>query len=213
MASLVLLVAAAVASEPQASPVQRPFHEIQQQLSELLKREAQAKTETARASAISDLCNLHQQVVRDIRYPTSDVLKEYRAKLWSRLVKTKSELKQRLARDSKNAAALQDAAALESTDAIAVVASDSLAHSLALLDQSQGGPSALLNFGGRAIPPDYGPALVDLIERTINPAFWDVVGGPGTIAYYAPLQCLVVRATSEVHENLGGLVLSLRGGP
>jgi hypothetical protein len=52
--------------------------------------------------------------------------------------------------------------------------------------------------------------LVDLIERTINPAFWDVVGGPGTIFYYAPLQCLVVRATTEVHENLGGFVGNVR---
>ena len=50
----------------------------------------------------------------------------------------------------------------------------------------------------------------DLIERTINPAFWDVNGGPGTIVYYAPLQCLVVRATAEVHGDVGRVVGDLR---
>jgi hypothetical protein len=51
---------------------------------------------------------------------------------------------------------------------------------------------------------------VALIERTINPNFWEVVGGPGSIVYYAPLQCLVVRATAEVHENIGGSVGDVR---
>ena len=80
-----------------------------------------------------------------------------------------------------------------------MVAADSLATSLSLLDKSQGGPARLMAFGGGPGPIDWGPDLVDLIERTINPAFWDVVGGPGSIVYYRPLQCLVVRATAEVH--------------
>src|SRR5205823_9827969 len=88
---------------------------------------------------------------------------------------------------------------LEGATPLSVSASDSLAESLYLLNQTQGGPSQLLGFGGGAFPNDNGLALVELIERTINPAFWDVNGGPGTIVYYAPLQCLVVRATSEVH--------------
>ena len=65
-------------------------------------------------------------------------------------------------------------------------------------------------FGGAAGPADWGPDLVDLIERTINPAFWDVAGGPGTIVYYRPLHCLVVRATAEVHGNVGRLIGDLR---
>ena len=55
-----------------------------------------------------------------------------------------------------------------------------------------------------------GQALIDLIERTINPDFWDVNGGPGTIIYYAPLQCLVVLATGEVHEQIGGVLDAVR---
>src|SRR5207253_10728677 len=102
------------------------------------------------------------------------------------------------------------ATAVASADAASGSAPDSPAASLPLLDHAQGGPGSLLAFGGAPVPPGYGPDLVALIERTINPAFWDVNGGPGTIVYYAPLQCLVVRATAEVHGNIGGLVGGLR---
>ena len=64
--------------------------------------------------------------------------------------------------------------------------------------------------GGRAGPPDWGESLVELIERTIAPAFWDVHGGPGTIVYYQPLRVLVVRATSDLHQGVGNLLQNLR---
>jgi len=190
----------------------RGFHEYQQQISDLFKQESQAESEIERAAAVRAMCDLHRQILRDSRYATSPVLKEYRGRLWSRLTKIKTELKQELARDAKvNQARLDDVAALETADRAAVIAADSLATSLALLDQTQGGPGSLLAFGGGAAPPDNGAALVALIERTINPAFWDTAGGPGTIVYYAPLQCLVVRATAEVHGKLGGALGGLRG--
>jgi len=213
MSSLALLVFAALAAEPavNTSPVQPAFHEFQRQVSDLFKQEAQAKDPVARTAAIRAMCDLHRQLVRDSRYATSDVLKEYRARVWSRLTKIKTELKQQLARDAKsNKEALADVAALETAEAAAVAAAESLGASLALLDGSQGGPGALLNLGGGPLAAANGADLVALIERTINPNFWDVVGGPGSIVYYAPLQCLVVRATAEVHENIGGLVGDVR---
>lgn len=62
---------------------------------------------------------------------------------------------------------------------------------------------------------DYGPELVQLIERVISPEVWDINGGPATIAYYAPGRALVVRAPGEVHPQVGQLVNDLRaaGGP
>lgn len=209
MASWVLLLAAAIGSEP-ASSDQRGFHEYQQQISELLRRESQAKDQAARAAAVQVMCELHGEIVHDSRYSTSDVLKEYRSRLWSRLTKVKGELKQQLARQKGNKESLENLAVLENADSLAVAAADSLATSLSLLDQSQGGVGSLLAFGGGPGPADWGPDLVDLIERTINPAFWDVVGGPGSIIYYRPLQCLVVRATAEVHGNVGGVLGNLR---
>ncbi len=64
--------------------------------------------------------------------------------------------------------------------------------------------------GGGAVMPDHGPLLVALIERTISPDFWDVHGGPGTVFYYRPLRVLVVRATDDVHGQVGGVLTGLR---
>ncbi|MFP6613621.1 MAG: hypothetical protein VB835_15020, partial [Pirellulales bacterium] len=57
--------------------------------------------------------------------------------------------------------------------------------------------------GGRA-EQDHGEDLVELIERVIAPDFWDANGGPGRIVYYKNLKVLVISATSEVHEQIGG---------
>ena len=85
---------------------------------------------------------------------------------------------------------------------------------MSLVGASAGGPSQLFAskgaFGGAERAPDYGLALVELIQTTIEPDSWDVHGGPGTIVYYAPLHALVVRATSEVHHKIGGAVKVIR---
>jgi hypothetical protein len=138
------------------------------------------------------------------------VLKEYRGRLWSRLTKIKNELKTQMARDRAGRASLETLQAIEAADSFSIAAADALASSLYLAGELQGGAAPLLALGGAPVPPDYGPDLVDLIERTINPAFWDVVGGPGTIYYYRPLQCLVISATAEVHGNIGGLLGEIR---
>jgi hypothetical protein len=203
MASWVLIVAATISSEP-------AFHEYQQRISELFKSESQTKQPGARAAAVRGMCELHSQIVHDSRYANSDILKEYRSRLWTRLTKHKAELKQQLSRSKANKDVLDALSSLESASGDDVAAAESLASSLSLLGQSRGGPGALLAFGGVAGPADWGPDLVDLIERTINPSFWDVAGGPGTIVYYQPLHCLVVRATAEVHGNVGRVIGDLR---
>jgi hypothetical protein len=60
---------------------------------------------------------------------------------------------------------------------------------------------------------DYGPELVDLIQRTISPANWDINGGNGAIVYFAPLRVLDVRAPSSVQGQIGGVLGPLRVGP
>lgn len=92
-------------------------------------------------------------------------------------------------------------------------ATESLATQLALVGATMGGPASLLSRPGGAFGGgrrDDGEALVELIQRTIHPDFWDVNGGPGTIIYYAPLHALVVRATDEIHGDVGGLARGLR---
>lgn len=211
MASLPLLLLVALAAPDQSpSATQTPFHEYQQRTSDLLKRESQSKTERDRAAAVASMCRLHADIVHDSRYSDSDVLKEYRSRLWSRLTKIKTELKTQLARNRANRAALDTLQVLESANSLDVAAADTLAYSLSLSNELQGGPAPLLALGGAPGAPDWGPDLVELIERTINPAFWDVVGGPGTIIYYRPLMCLVVTATAEVHGNVNNVIGGLR---
>ncbi len=207
---LTVLGAETTTTPAKAEP--RPFHAIQGEISDLLKREAQAKEPSARAAVLQRMCDLHGEILRDERYATSDTLADYRIRLWSRLRRVQADLKRQLARagEKEGQSTADNAASLAAADEVSLAAADSLATSLSMLDQSQGGPGYLLGFGGRAVPPDFGQDLVDLIEQTINPAFWDVNGGPGTIVYYAPLRCIVVRATSEVHGNVGGLIGGLR---
>jgi len=202
-------------SSPIAPPPVRRYHEVNADLRAALRREALAMTKTERAAAIYDLTQLYQELRRDPRLADSETLTEYKNRLWSRLVRAKREIERELAREprlgsdpSADGPATQEDAGL--VDAVCV----GLAESLHLTGQLAGGPAQLLTqlrgaAGGAAIP-DYGPALVDLIERTIAPGFWDTQGGPGTIVYYAPLRVLVVRATSEVHHDLGGVLGGLR---
>src|SRR5690349_14133391 len=105
MAISFLVLACALAAEPAAE--QRPLHEVQQELSQLLKSESQARTPQARAEAVRKMCALHSQIVRDPRFATSDVLKQYRGQLWSRLTKVKATLKQQIGRDADEAANMQ----------------------------------------------------------------------------------------------------------
>lgn len=202
------LCAAIFSAEP--APTLPGFHEYEQQLSSLLKQVSQAKSQATRAEFVGELCQLHQNLVRDPRYATSDVLKEYRHRIWSRLVKAKADVQRELARTTPKGPRGEKNRESTAIGPVELFASDSLSVSLALLDELQGGPGQWIARGGGPVAPDWGPGLVDLIERTIHPAFWDVAGGPGTIVYYRPLHCLVVRATSEVHGQLGGMVGDLR---
>jgi hypothetical protein len=221
MLQLSFLWLAALAADPAASSAPavsasaepRAFHAIQAEISDLLKREAQSsKDRAARAAVVRRMCELHGEIVADERYSESDTLQEYRGRLWSRLRRVQADIQQQLAKEAGKAVKPAPAATNQeqAVDPAAVIAADSLAATLDLLDQTQGGPGYLMAFGGRAGPADHGAELVDLIERTINPAFWDTNGGPGSIFYYAPLRCIVVRATSEMHGNVGGLLGGLR---
>jgi hypothetical protein len=187
-----------------APEVRRPFHEIQNELSDLLKREALTKDPAERTELIRRMCALHRDILRDPRHEYAEAMKGYRTQVWARLKRIQADLKNQIARERRTKAPQVG------TEPELLAASDSLAASLNLLDSTLGGPSALLARGGRPGPADYGPELVDLIERTINPDFWDTNGGPGTIVYFAPLRCLVITATGEMHQNVGGLVGGLR---
>lgn len=184
----------------QANPNKaRLIAHIERDMSAALRREAGAQP-ADRAAAIQRLCELHAEMVSDSRYSTSDALKSYRAKVWSRLTRIKQQLQREIARESGKPA--PDQASEEPLRMLAA----SLASTLSLADQAAGGPGGLLARGGAAQIESNAQSLIELIERTIDPDFWDVNGGPGTIVYYPNLQCLVIRATGEVHGKIGGVL-------
>lgn len=52
--------------------------------------------------------------------------------------------------------------------------------------------------------------LIRLIRSVIAPESWDVNGGDNSIQFYAPLNVLVVRASGEVHHQIGGVLPALK---
>ena len=89
---------AATAAAPAVAP--RHYHEIENDMTEALRAESRAKTPQTRADAVRKMCALYGELTADSRLEASDVLKGYRAKLWSRMTRIKRELEQRLARQS-----------------------------------------------------------------------------------------------------------------
>ncbi|MCO6454036.1 MAG: hypothetical protein J5I93_01870 [Pirellulaceae bacterium] len=227
-----LLLAAWLVVTPQGGSLSetgvepRRYHEINHDLRELIRAHARAESPAAQAAVVQEMCVLYVELKRDPRLASSDTLQEYKAKLWSRLVRIQTDLEQQLARQQRQSGRPADvsAPAAGPNDTADLEASGSLAGSLSLLGGVLGGPADLLahggslgggspgggSLGGGAAGGDYGQSLVELIQRTIAPEFWDVNGGPGTIVYFAPLRVLVVRATSEIHHKIGGGVQGLR---
>lgn len=200
MTGIIFLATALLAASPDA-PL-RGFHEYQHEARETLRKEATAPSLERRAAALGALVALYAEISSDPRWETSDTLKQLRIKLRSRLIASQRELERRIAKEAKAyPGTTQTAAATDSFASYDAQSWDDLQPDLA-------GVEAAL--GGGAVIGDWGPALVNLIQRTIAADKWDTVGGPFTIVYYAPLKVLVVRATGDVHEKVGGGLGALR---
>jgi hypothetical protein len=193
-----------------SQPALRPYHEIEKAMRGLLQKEAHAPTKKDRAAAAYEMVYLLVQIRLDPRLWDSDTLTAYHAQLRSRLRRIQKEVQRDMAREGiparvRSGDDLLTASARDSAGGDDAVSSP---QQRPAADSPQPSPTGA--FGGRAGPPDWGPELVELIERTISPDFWDVHGGSGTIRYYAPLQVLVVRATDEMHHRVGGVIRDLR---
>lgn len=212
--STVILAAALIWTAEADATELKGFHEYSQQVRDTLRREATAESPGRRAAAVRRLAELYREVSFDPRLETSDTLKQLRIKLWSRLTAIKRDLERQIARStnaSPPAPLAGDDRLLEDDDA----AAEALAARMALMAYSLDGPGVVAAanetaFGGGAVAGDWGPALVALIERTIAPDKWDSAGGPFSIMYFAPLKVLVVRATGEVHHQIGGALRGVR---
>ncbi len=75
---------------------------------------------------------------------------------------------------------------------------------------SRGRPIDVATGAGGGLTAARAQELIDLITNTVAPESWDVNGGNGRIMFYSPLNVLVIRATGEVHEQVGGTLGQLK---
>lgn len=170
--------------------------QIRDRTSMLLKREALAKSESARLAATLALVDLARSVQTDRRHATSPMLK----RTWSRIsARLRAIQKRTIARgrrrDKQPTTIPIEPAVLAQLDAAIDAAPRANRN------------RANVRAGG---PADFGPDLVALIQATISPSSWDVNGGPSSIQYWRPGMALVVRAPQGVHSQVGPLLGQLR---
>ncbi|TVS13281.1 MAG: hypothetical protein EA424_21675 [Planctomycetaceae bacterium] len=192
-----------------ASQAPRRLADIDRSMREAIRADAAAQTDLERLEAVRQMAEIYLEILADPRMATSDTLKSNRARLWSRMTRIKRDTQRRLQREQRQAAQQS-----KNESPMVELATRSLSDQITLMTYSTGGPSYVFQesgvaMGGGAVQ-DHAQELIDLIQRTIRPDFWDATGGPGSMFYYRPLMALVVSATSEVHDNVGGLLKALR---
>ena len=205
---------------PVSSTVPRRVHDIGVAMRGLLRAQARARTDLESYRFVQQMCSLFREVVRHPRWESSDRLMAYKAQLSARLRKVSQRLQTQLSRRQREAFH-------RAYEPDTLAATDRFAKELQWMGATLGGPAQLVTFaqglsgastvsaslavggaGGAAV--NDAQQLIELIQRTIMPEFWDRNGGPGTMVYYAPVHALVVRATRGVHQRLGGLLQGAR---
>ena len=200
----------------------RRVHDIGVEMRGLLRAQARARTDLESCRLVQQMCSLFREVVRHPRWESSDRLMAYKAQLSARLRKVSQRLQSQLSRRQREVFR-------RAYEPDMLAATDRFAKELQWMGATLGGPAQLFTLaqglsgassvstspaldgaGGAAV--NDAQQLIELIQRTIMPEFWDRNGGPGTIVYYAPVHALVVRATRGVHQRLGGLLQGARRG-
>lgn len=205
MQTLLILTIALVSQATQAaSSVDKPLtardvHELRREVSELLRRDSGTSDEKLRAANVRRMTEVYREVLGDPRLLESPTLQQQKIKLWTRMTRVRDEIRRKLKIEARQS---------NGPDEDQMVVGELATH-LQFASQTLGGPSVAFS-GGGIIVDDFGDELIELITRTIDPDHWDTNGGPGSMFYYRPLMALVVRARSEVHHELGGVLGGLR---
>jgi hypothetical protein len=202
-AFIAVLLSAAGAEETQPTTVRRA-------VSKLMRDAATATDDEQRHSALESLCDAYVAIRLHPGYDDSEILRGEAAKVRRRLITESDRMSDELKRNGiEKPEALTrrvDEAIKESVAAQqqpATISGDEHNH-----DVVQDIEAIQDRQGGAAIA-DEAWALVELIQRTVHPDFWESTGGPGSIHYFAIKRVLVVRATTQVHEDLVALLRQL----
>jgi hypothetical protein len=153
------------------------------------------------------LVDLYREMAANPKRDTSLVLKQLGLRLRSRLEKISDHIERQVARANRD---VKKDALPALRDPESTVLAQQLPVPGGAAPAPGGQPAAAPGTPGGF---DYGPDLVDLIQRTISPGTWDINGGNGSIVYFSPLRVLVVSAPGTVHDQIGDVLGQLRAAP
>lgn len=181
---------------------------LRQQTRQLLTEEASsaedssAEDSAANDAAVESLCDLYVILRSDARYSTSNMLQGDAAKVRRRLIHVAQRRITRLHRQH-----------VAKPPGLSQAVDRAIAESLSAqtdLEKDHHDPVPAVN-AEAAGPIGTSPwQLIELIQRVIAPDLWDRQGGTATIQYFAMRRVLVVRATTDVHEQIRELLMALR---
>ena len=202
----------AVSNTPVVQPAEQvqvlTSYELRKAVRGALRREA-VETGAKQHTAVRDLVRLYKQLQADKKIAPND-RERLRIKVRSRLMTFARETsaatakRKRIQRGRERRANRGRKAKLARPATIGL--SDRARHILA---QQVGGLAGGMGGAGGGLKDD-GEELVELIQTVISPGHWEVNGGPGSIVYYRGLHVLIVRASDDVHGNLGNVLDNLR---
>lgn len=205
----------------------RTTTDVRELVRETLREEAAQRGSVGYPRVVLGLCDLHATVRLDKRFDQSRILQGAAAVARRRLIDVHRRLARELRRkgvprpeniEARISAALAHAAATERPQRPPADApGHDAGHDPGSTNDDQyygdatnqpGQYSGGHDPGGHAPTgvPDHGWELVELIQRTIVPDYWETRGGPGVIRYDAMRMALVVRANTTTHERIGGFL-------
>lgn len=202
-AFIAVLLSTAGAEETQPTTVRRV-------VSKLMRDAATATDNEQRHAAIESLCDAYAAIRLHPGYDDSEILRGEAAKVRRRLITESDRMSDELKREGiekpvtlsrRVDEVLKESATAPQQPAIA--GGDE--HNVDVIRDSE----AIQNRQAGAAIAGEAWALVELIQRTVHPDFWETTGGPGSIRYFAIKRVLVVRATTQVHEDLVALLRQL----
>jgi hypothetical protein len=200
----------AVATEARNAPVpdsSRSLTAIQRDVYAALRAEALTRRRGPNAEEVVRLVELYREMAAHPKRDTSAFLAELGLKVCARLDDVCDHIERKSARpDRPRKKAGVPANVVPETQVLAQQLGPGGGAPGQGAQPGGGRPGA-----GQAF--DYGPELVDIIQRVISPATWDINGGRGSVVYYTPLRVLVVSAPDDVHPQIGNLLGQMRAAP
>lgn len=194
---------------------------LRRETRELLTQEAILEETQAKKSAAVALCDLYVILRCDPRYANSELLQGDATRIRRRLLSIASRQENQLRREG-----------IEKPPTLALTVNRAIEASLTQQDQqlldpvssespAETAPGAAGSFGAGSLGAGGGAfgggavggdawQIVELIQRIVAPDLWDSRGGPASIQYFAIRRVLVVRATTDVHEQIRDLLTALR---